>query len=49
MATIKVDITGSDKFKNMAEIIKDFLEDEDIPKNIRKKYSKEVENKVLGN
>ncbi len=49
MATIKVDITGSDKFKNMADIIKDYLEDEDIPKSIRKKYSKEVENKVLGN
>lgn len=45
--SITVDVTGTDEFKNLIEIIKKFSEDEEVPKKVREKYLKEV--KVLGN
>lgn len=49
LGIITVDVTGTDKFKNLIEITKKFLEDEEVPKEVREKYLKEVEVKVLGN
>lgn len=47
LGVITVDVTGTDEFKNLIEIIKKFSEDEEVPKEVREKYLKEV--KVLGN
>lgn len=49
LGTITVNVTGTDKFKNLIEIIKNFSEDEQVPNEIREKYLKEVKVKVLGN
>jgi len=49
LGSITVDITGTDEFKNLIEIIKKFSEDEEVPKEVREKYLKEVDVKVLGN
>lgn len=46
---VTVDVKGIKEFESLIKIIKDFTEDEQVPKHIREKYLKEVKDKVLGN
>lgn len=46
---VKVDVKGIKEFESLVKIVKDFTEDEQVPKHVREKYSKEVKDKVLEN